>query len=199
MQHKKAIFYTSGFNSTYKPYIAAVLNSVFEDFETHYYVLSDRYDTDFAYLMQQIATAEYQEIHLIGHSTGGFLSLSMCRIWGDKLNTIHAINPALTLSNTLKKTQTQRPEVAEKARLYVSKNVRKDEILNEKHFINQAFPVHFYVGSSDDVIDIPYLEQLSIEKTFFDFGHRFDENQFTEICEIIKRRIINTEMSLKEV
>jgi pimeloyl-ACP methyl ester carboxylesterase len=189
MQHKKAIFYTSGFNSTYKSYIAAVLSVVFEEFDTYYYVLSDRYDIDFEYLKQQINSSEYQEIHLIGHSTGGFLSLSMYRIFGDKLKTVHCINPALTLSKTLKRAEVERPEVAEKARLYVSENVNAAEILNETYFINRVFPIHFYVGSSDEVIDIPYLDRLSIDKTYFDFGHRFDETQFTTICGIIKKRI----------
>jgi predicted esterase YcpF (UPF0227 family) len=87
----KTILYTSGFDSTYKPYIAAALRRIFEDCDIHYYVLTESYDNDFEYLKNQIENLNDQEIHLIGHSTGGFLSLSMYRLFLSKIKTVNGI------------------------------------------------------------------------------------------------------------
>jgi predicted esterase YcpF (UPF0227 family) len=186
---KKTILYTSGFDSTYKPYILAALKRIFNDFEVHYHVLTDRYDDNFEYLKNQIENLNDQEIHLIGHSTGGFLSLSMYRLFSAKITTVHAINPALTLSKTLRRVRELLPEVTEKAIRFYSNRIETEEIANEAYFSKGQFPIHFYVGQNDEVIDIPYLDRFDIDKTFLDFGHRFDESLFDEMCNSIKKQI----------
>ena len=173
--------YISGFGSSYKPYIQPALEEAFGGKVT-YYLLKNVFSDDLNNLIEIVNQTD-SKIRLIGHSTGGFLALCLHRLFPEKVSEIHAINPAFDLLYSLDRNEEAKDFLKE--RPLVESNYKANEAFAQTN----KFPLTLYQGREDDRVRIPYnvdFTEINGGKiVWFDFGHRFTEEQFTQILRCV--------------
>lgn len=168
------ILYISGLNSTYKPYIPAALNAVFDQ-PTEYYVIQNVISADLARLQEIIAP--HHEVLAIGHSTGAFLALNLHRLHS-KVRSVVMINPAINLLYSLDKNNPDHPILNE--RPLIADLIQQNE---QFYFDGREHPIYCLQGRLDDRVDIDYnarfVQSAKGKMAFLEhLGHRFTEQEF---------------------
>ena len=176
------ILYISGLNSTYKPYIPAALNAVFDQ-PTEYYVIQNVISADLARLQEIIAP--HQEVIAIGHSTGAFLALNLHRLH-PKVRSVMMINPAIHLLYSLDKNNPDHPILNE--RPLIEELIRHNE---QFYFDGREHPVYCAQGRLDDRVDVAYNAHfVQSAKGHMEYlehlGHRFTEPEFGDLLGKVK-------------
>jgi predicted esterase YcpF (UPF0227 family) len=173
--------YISGFGSSYKPYIQPTLEEVFGGKVT-YYLLKNVFTVDLHNLVEIVNQTD-GKIRIIGHSTGGFLALCLYRLHPDKVMEINAINPAFDLLYSLDRNEAAKDFLKERS--IVKANFKA----NDAYTKSDKFPVTLYQGREDDRVRIPYnvdfTERNGGQVHWFDFGHRFTEEQFRQVLSLV--------------
>jgi pimeloyl-ACP methyl ester carboxylesterase len=181
MQYDKHTLYISGFGSSRKAYILPALEKVFGK-RVDYYLLKNIFTEDLEHL-KAIVEQVQGDIRIIGHSTGGFLALSLYSAFPEKIREIHAINPAFDLLYSLD-------------RHVDAKDFLKERPLVEQHFKEHAvlteadgFTLKTYQGKLDDRVHMQYNLDFTLANNgafvWLEIGHRFTEMEFSQILELI--------------
>ena len=168
----KMVLYVSGLGSLYKPFIAAHLLKRFGR-NHHYYILKNKISTDLAFL-ESICAAE-RKIHLIGHSTGGFLGLYLMKKFSN-IESAHLINPAIDLLWTLDRIPEAASVLAERRLI--------SQMFHDitTHYKDGPYPIFMVQGLLDEIVHVDFNKHF-IQHRGHGFywptlDHRFDELQF---------------------
>ncbi len=179
------ILYISGYGSEYKQYIDDGLNKLSNN-NYIYYVIKNDFKADTEYLKDVVENNT--DITIISHSTGGFYSLILYRLYTDKITSVHLINPAINLYDCMVKSN--------RYDLYLKscKDILIDEHNKNLEYYNNINPINLYQGLKDDSVDLDYNFKFiknvigNIIK-YDNLGHRFNENEFNIILKRILKRI----------
>jgi predicted esterase YcpF (UPF0227 family) len=176
------LLYISGFNSTPKPWIPVTLKEQLDQNEVVYYVLKNVLSEDLKNL-REIITQSQDNLILIGHSTGGFLALTLLREF-DKVIAAHCINPAFNLIDALDKNPDAINFLKERSLILEIMQANAD-------YFKSPSPVCLYQGMLDDRVDIPYNEKMMLALAghvyrYPDLAHKFDQDGFRMILRDVR-------------